>query len=174
MLYYEVRKVNVYCTYMHDTHPRHKLHKDGEFPLFEVPQTAVVLNNTLVAEILQQLDLTLQSIHFLQTGKRKVKRCKINESFPADVRFSLHDVPHLACVLTVGIKGHLLGGQLAARVGVIAEVDLPERPAPQEFSLSPVHWRPRSCRNETPHGENPAVIHFVPEPPEADHTAVIY
>lgn len=56
---------------------------------------------------------------------------------------------HLAGFLTVGIKRHLLGGQLAACVGVITEVYLPERPSPQELSLSPVDWRPRSCRNTT-------------------------
>lgn len=68
---------------------------------------------------------------------------------------------HLAGFLTVRIKGHLLGGQLASRVSIIAEVDLPERPATQELSLSPVDWRPRSCRNKPPDDENPPVIHFV-------------
>lgn len=62
---------------------------------------------------------------------------------------------HLAGFLTVGIKGHLLGSQLAARVGVVAEVDLPERPSAQELSLSPVDWRPRCCRNKTPDDETP-------------------
>lgn len=72
---------------------------------------------------------------------------------------------HLAGFLTVGVKGHLLGSQLAACVYVIAEVDLPERPTPQELSLSPVDWRPRRCRNKTPHDENPAVIHLVAKLP---------
>lgn len=57
---------------------------------------------------------------------------------------------HLAGFLTVGVKGHLLGGQLASRVDVVAEVDLAVRPAPQELPLLPVDWRPRGCRNKTP------------------------
>lgn len=81
---------------------------------------------------------------------------------------------HLAGFLTVGIKGHLLGGQLTACVGIITEVDLAERPAPQELSLSPVDWRPRRCRNKTPDDENPPVIHVVTKPPEPDRSAVIY
>lgn len=63
--------------------------------------------------------------------------------------------PHLAGFLTVGIKRHLLGGQLTACVGIVAEVDLPERSSSQQLSLSPVDWRPWCCRNETPDYESP-------------------
>lgn len=54
---------------------------------------------------------------------------------------------HLAGFPAVRIKRHLLGGQLPACVGVIAQINLPERPSPQELSLSPVDWRPGSCGN---------------------------
>lgn len=49
-----------------NTHPRHELNKNGEFSMLQVPQTAVVLNDSLMTQILQQLNLALQSIHFLQ------------------------------------------------------------------------------------------------------------
>lgn len=51
---------------LQNTHPGHKLDKNGELLLLEVPKTTIVLNNPLVMQILQQLNLTLQSIHLLQ------------------------------------------------------------------------------------------------------------
>lgn len=79
----------------------------------------------------------------------------------------LHDfVQHvyLAGVLTNRIKWHLLGSQLTARVSIIAEVDLSKRPAPQQFPLSPVDWRPRCCRNRKICTiKNSAVIHVLTE-----------
>lgn len=51
---------------LQNTHPGHELNKNGEFLLVEVPKTPIVLNDPLVAQILQQLNLTLQSIHLLQ------------------------------------------------------------------------------------------------------------
>lgn len=48
------------------SHPRHELHEDGEGLLMVVPQRAVVLNDALVMQILQQLDFTLQSTDLLQ------------------------------------------------------------------------------------------------------------
>lgn len=41
------------------THAWHVLHEDGERSLHRVSQTAVVLDNPLVAQILQELDFTL-------------------------------------------------------------------------------------------------------------------
>ena len=52
------------------TYPGHKLDKNGEFLLFVVPEAAIVLHDALVAQVLQQLDLTLQSVHLLQTNKK--------------------------------------------------------------------------------------------------------
>lgn len=57
-----------------NTHPGHELNKDGEFSLVEVPKAAVVLNNPLVTQILQQLNLTLQSVHFLQRDREGKKK----------------------------------------------------------------------------------------------------
>lgn len=133
------------------THPRHELHKDGEFSLIQVPKTPVVLNNPVVSQILQQLDLTLQGVHLLQRKSRNQR------SVPARSEGFSTLAPHLARLLTVGVKGNLLGGQLAARVRVITEVDLPERPSPQQLSLSPVDWRPRCCKKTTPDDENPPI-----------------
>ncbi|TNN84590.1 hypothetical protein EYF80_005290 [Liparis tanakae] len=50
------------------THARHVLHEDGERPLHGVSQAAVVLDDPLVAQVLQQLDLTLQSADLLEAG----------------------------------------------------------------------------------------------------------
>lgn len=50
------------------TYPRHVLHEDGQGLLSTVPQTAIVLHNALVLQVLQQLDLTLQSTHLLGEG----------------------------------------------------------------------------------------------------------
>lgn len=47
------------------THPGHVLHEDGEGLLTVVPQAAVVLDNALVTQVLQQLDLALQSADLL-------------------------------------------------------------------------------------------------------------
>lgn len=41
------------------THPWHVLHENGESLLIVVPQTAVVLNDALVMQILQELDFAL-------------------------------------------------------------------------------------------------------------------
>lgn len=49
-----------------NTHPWHELHEDGELPLLQVPQAAVILDDALVTQVLQQLDLTLQSVDFLR------------------------------------------------------------------------------------------------------------
>lgn len=50
------------------TYPRHVLHEDGQSLLGTVPQAAVVLHYALVLQVLQQLDLTLQSAHLLREG----------------------------------------------------------------------------------------------------------
>lgn len=47
------------------THPGHVLHEDGEGLLTVVPQAAEVLDDALVTQVLQQLDLALQSADFL-------------------------------------------------------------------------------------------------------------
>lgn len=83
---------------------------------------------------------------------------------------------HLAGFLTVGVKGHLLGSQLAACVSIIAEVHLPERPSAQELPLSPVVWCPWSCRNTTSLnqkllGNN---FFFLTKSPEAAGAAAIF
>lgn len=158
---------------LQNTHPGHKLHKNGEFLLFRVPKTTVVLHNPLMAQILQQLNLTLQSIHLLQQDKcdryEKRRSIRIYGIFSLNSQSDkslTHSKPvpgelaHLAGFLTVGIEGHLLGGQLAACVHVVAEVDFPERPAAQELSLPPVDWRPRRCRDKTPHDEKPSSNSF--------------
>lgn len=49
------------------THAGHVLHEDGQRPLHGVPQTAVVLDDALVAQVLQELDLALQRAHLLNT-----------------------------------------------------------------------------------------------------------
>lgn len=36
-----------------------------------VPKAAVVLHDAIVAQVLQKLDLTLQSVHLLQTNKKR-------------------------------------------------------------------------------------------------------
>lgn len=57
------------------THPRHEFHKDGQFSLDRITQAAVVLHYTLVTQVLQQLNLTLQCIHFLWSEtKRKFRK----------------------------------------------------------------------------------------------------
>lgn len=48
------------------TYPWHVLHKDGEDLLSTVPQAAIVLHNAFMLQVLQQLDLTLQSTHLLE------------------------------------------------------------------------------------------------------------
>lgn len=50
------------------TYPWHVLHEDGQSLLGTVPQTAIVLHNALVLQVLQQLDLTFQSTHLLEEG----------------------------------------------------------------------------------------------------------
>ena len=52
-------------------YPWHKLYKDGELSLVWVTQAAVVLNDALVTEVLQQLDLALQSVHLLRRAKER-------------------------------------------------------------------------------------------------------
>lgn len=47
------------------THARHVLHENGERAFRRVPQAAIVLDNALMAQILQQLDLALQCAHLL-------------------------------------------------------------------------------------------------------------
>lgn len=54
------------------THPGHELNKNGEFSLIQVPKAPVVLNDPVVSQILQQLNLTLQSVHLLQTEKKRI------------------------------------------------------------------------------------------------------
>lgn len=54
------------------TYPRHKFHKNRQLFLHRIPQAAIVLHYTLVTQILQELDLTLQRIHLLHT-KTNVK-----------------------------------------------------------------------------------------------------
>lgn len=49
------------------THAGHVLHEDGERSLHCVSQAAVVLHNPLVAQVLQELDFTLQRAHLLNT-----------------------------------------------------------------------------------------------------------
>lgn len=53
-----------------NTHPWHEFHENGELPLFQVPEAAVILNDALVTQVLQKLDLTLQSIHFLRRRRQ--------------------------------------------------------------------------------------------------------
>lgn len=91
---------------------------------------------------------------FLKLCKNKLVSHVFSVSLQTDVRTDLD----LARLLAVGIEGHLLGGQLAARVGIVAEVDLPERPSPQELSLSPVDGRPRRCGETTPDDEKPTSL----------------
>lgn len=51
------------------TYPWHVFNKDGQLPLLGIPQTPIVLHYPVVAESLQQLDLTLQSVHLLQQDR---------------------------------------------------------------------------------------------------------
>lgn len=53
------------------THPRHVLHENGEGLLIVIPQAAVVLNNALMMQILQQLDFTLQSTDLLHGNREQ-------------------------------------------------------------------------------------------------------
>lgn len=67
------------------THPGHVLHEDGEGLLKVVPQTAVVLNDALVTQVLQQLDLALQSADLLRrrgaTAARSCQTCIFDGAF---------------------------------------------------------------------------------------------
>lgn len=56
------------------TYPRHVLHKDRKRSFMCVPQAAIVLNNALMEKIFQQLNLTLQSTHLLNTHTNKVQK----------------------------------------------------------------------------------------------------
>lgn len=51
---------------------------------------------------------------------------------------------YFAGLLTLGVKGHLLGRQLSSRVDVVAEVDLAEGSSTEQLPLTPVHRSPRS------------------------------
>lgn len=81
-----------------NTHPGHELHKNGEFLLFVVPKATIVLHNAFVAQVLQQLDLTLQSVHLLQTNKQHLQ-------YRADdvwcSSFSLKSLSHIRFSLTL-------------------------------------------------------------------------
>lgn len=51
---------------------------------------------------------------------------------------------HLARLLALGVEGHLLDGQLATRVGVVAQVHLSKSPPAQQLPQPPVCWSTRS------------------------------
>lgn len=51
-------------------YPRHVFHEDRQSSFMCVPQAAVVLNYAFMKKILQELDLTLQSTHLLNTSKK--------------------------------------------------------------------------------------------------------
>lgn len=55
------------------SYPWHVLHEDGQGLLCSVPQAAVILHDTVVLEILQQLNFTLQGTHFLWMLKEKIR-----------------------------------------------------------------------------------------------------
>lgn len=48
-------------------YPRHVLHEDRESSFMCVPQAAVVLDYAFMKKILQELDLTFQCTHLLNT-----------------------------------------------------------------------------------------------------------
>lgn len=48
------------------TYPWHILHKDGKCFLLRIPQTAIILNNSLMQQVFQQLNFTLKCIYFLK------------------------------------------------------------------------------------------------------------
>lgn len=60
-------------------YPWHVLHENGEGPFLSVPQATVVLNDSLMEQVLQQLDLTFQGAHLLQSQKEQ----RVTNSFPS-------------------------------------------------------------------------------------------
>lgn len=52
------------------THARHVLHENRECSLHRVSQAAVVLDDPLVAQVLQKLDFTLQRTHLLNESRK--------------------------------------------------------------------------------------------------------
>lgn len=58
------------------TYPWHVLHEDGQSLLGAVPQAAIVLHYALMLQILQQLDLALQSTHLLGRGPVVTETCR--------------------------------------------------------------------------------------------------
>lgn len=76
------------------THARHVLHENGQRSLHRVSQTAVILDNPLVAQVLQKLDFTLQRAHLLHERKKKTHHKQ--SSFPSKPLFfpaTEHDEP---------------------------------------------------------------------------------
>lgn len=121
------------------THPRHEFHKDGQFFLHRITQAAVVLHDTLMTQVLQQLNLTLQCIHFLWSETEKIQNVSSVHKYGHHLR-PLHT--YLAGLLTLRVKGHLLGCQLTSRVNVVAEVDLAKSTPTEQFPLTPVYRSP--------------------------------
>lgn len=58
------------------TYPWHVLHEDGQSLLGAVPQAAIVLHYALMLQVLQQLDLALQSTHLLGRGPAVTEACR--------------------------------------------------------------------------------------------------
>lgn len=56
--------------------PWHVLHEDGQSLLGAVPQAAIVLHYALMLQVLQQLDLALQSTHLLGRGPAVTEACR--------------------------------------------------------------------------------------------------
>lgn len=52
------------------TYPWHIFHKYGKSFFLGIPQTAIILNNSLMQQVLQQLNLTLKCIYFLKDRTR--------------------------------------------------------------------------------------------------------
>lgn len=52
------------------THARHVLHENRECSLHRVSQAAIVLDDPLVAQVLQKLDFTLQRTHLLNESRK--------------------------------------------------------------------------------------------------------
>lgn len=124
----------------HKAHPGHVLHEDGQRPLHRVPQAAVVLDDPLVAQVLQKLDLTLQRAHFLN----RRNQTSVSRGFPADAVKQTGS--HLAGLWTLWVKLDLFHCQFPSSVGVVAEEDPTEGALTQQLPQTPVGWSPRSWR----------------------------
>lgn len=85
-----------------------------------VPQAAIVLNNALMEKIFQQLNLTLQSTHLLNTHTKKVQRFTRHNIKKVSTLQSLKKTVHLARFWTIWVKLNLFNSKFSAGVRIVA------------------------------------------------------